>query len=835
MDQSAGRAPVSELSLSRSPATFRHLLRRLRLAAGLTQEALAERAGLSVRALSNLERNDQVRSRPATVASLAAALALTGRDRAIFDAAARGETVVFLHPFDAIPPADNLPVPLTPLVGRERAVAAAAAFLRHDRVRLLTVTGPGGVGKTRLAIAIAEELRPIFADGCVFVSLASVQTPVQVLPTIAQTLAVHPAVGQTVERALIAWLREKRLLLVLDNIEQVLAAGPAIADLLQHCPSVKALVTSRAALAVRGEQELPVAPLALPDATMATDPAILGGVESVALFVQRTAAIDPDFVLTHANAPAVAAICIRLDGLPLAIELAAAQTRLFTPAALLARLDRRLDVLMDGAADLPDRHRTLRDAIAWSYALLSPDGQCCFRWSALFVGGWTPESAAALWISAGKVTSVTSLLMSLVRASLIRAEANDGQTRFAMLETIRDYGLEQLTASGELAVARARHADTFLAWVTEIDAMLSGPDQRRSIRVLTQEHDNIRAALRWAQADRSPVVGLPLAVALSRFWEMQGYLSEGRAWLETFLALSHPGAVAVTDLDRAKALNSAGIFAYRLGDYAHAAWRLEASIALFRTLGETRRVAAALNNLGNVAKEQGDYHRADMLHRESLALKRDMGDPRGIAASLNNLGMIASARGDDQAATKLYAEAALLQRQGDDRWVLSQTLNNWGEVVLRNGDNAGAVAHFMESLALKRALGDWWGSVLTLNNLGHAAVLRGDNADAATYYRESLALCEATDDAAGLRDALMGMARVASLRSQPARAARLFGMADGLRGAIGQRDDADEDSERDPLAAAARTALGADKYEAVWRAGRSTTRAQAIAEARAEG
>ncbi len=833
MAQSTDRAPVSESS--RSPATFRHLLRRLRLAAGLTQEALAERAGLSVRALSDLERSDEVRPRAATVASLAAALTLAGRDRAVFDAAARGETTVFLRPYVATSPLNNLPVPLTPLVGRERAVAAAAAFLRHDRVRLLTVTGPGGVGKTRLAIAAAAELRPVFADGCIFVSLASVQTPAQVLPTIAQTLAVRPSLGQTVERALISFLCDKHLLLVLDNIEQVLAAGPAIADVLQQCPFVKALITSRAALAVRGEQELPVAPLALPDVTMTTDLATLGNVESVALFVQRAAAIRLDFALTQANAPAIAAICIRLDGLPLAIELAAAQIRLFTPAVLLTRLAHRLDVLTDGAADLPDRHRTLRDAIAWSYTLLPHDIQRCFRWSALFVGSWTPERAAALCASAGETASVLPRLVSLVRASLIRAEAGDEQTRFAMLDTIRDFGLEQLAASGELPVARARYADIFLAWATEIDLTLTGPDQRRSIRSLTQEHDNIRAALRWAYEEHLPAVGLPLAVALSRFWEMQGHLSEGRAWLETFLALSCPGGASVTDLDRAKALNSAGIFAYRLSDYPHAALQLEESIAIFRTLGETRRVAAALNNLGNVAKEQGDYHRAEMLHQESLALKREMGDSRGIAASLNNLGMIATARDDDEAATRLYAEAATLQRQGDDHWVLSHTLNNWGEVALRHGDNAGAVARFTESLALKRDLGDWWGSVLTLNNLGHAAVLRGDNADAATYYRESLALCEAMDDAVGLPDALMGMARVASLSDRPTRAARLFGMADGLRAILGGVISPINDPDRDPLAAAARIALGADRYEASWRAGQSLTRTQAIAEAQDEG
>ncbi|MDQ2785891.1 MAG: tetratricopeptide repeat protein [Chloroflexota bacterium] len=832
MAQSADRPPIAEAS--RSPATFRHLLRRLRLAAGLTQEALAERAGLSVRTLSDLERNDRVRPRPATVALLATALTLAGRDRAIFDAAARGETAVFLRPFVATSPPDNLPVPLTPLVGRERAVAAVTAFLRHDRVRLLTVTGPGGVGKTRLAIAAAAELRPAFADGCIFVSLASVHTPMQVLAIIAQTLAVRPLVGQTVEGALIAALREKQMLLVLDNFEQVLAVGPAIADLLQQCPSVKALITSRAALAVRGEQELPVAPLALPDTMTATDLAALGTVESVALFVQRAAAIAPDFVLTEANAPAIAAICIRLDGLPLAIELAAAQTRLFTPAALLARLTHRLDVLIDGATDLPDRHRTLRDAIAWSYALLSHETQRCFRWSALFVGGWTPERAAALCAPAGEGASVIPLLMALVRANLIRTEAGDDQTRFAMLETIRDYGLEQLAASGEVAGAQARYADIFLAWVAESDVTLAGPDQRRTVRALTREHDNIRAALRWAHEERVLAVGLPLAVALSRFWEMQGHLSEGRAWLEAFLALSHPGESPVTDLDRAKALNSAGIFAYRLGDYPHAAARLEESIAIFRALGETRRVAAALNNLGNVAKEQGEYHQAGLLHQESLALKREMGDRRGIAASLNNLGMIASARGDDEAAASLYAEAALLQRQGDDRWVLSHTLNNWGEVALRHGDSAGAVARFMESLALKREFGDWWGSVLTLNNLGRAAMLRGDTAEAAMRYRESLALCEATDDAVGLPDALVGLARVAALRSQPARAARLFGMADERRGILGGAITLTDDPERDPLAATARTALGAEIYEAAWQAGRSLTRAQAITEARAE-
>ncbi len=640
-------------------------------------------------------------------------------------------------------------MPLTPLIGRARAVAAATAFLRHDRVRLLTVTGPGGVGKTRLAIAVAEELSPAFVDGCLFVSLAAVQAPAQVLPALSQTLAVRPTIGQTVERALIAHLRDKQMLLVLDNIEQVIAAGPAIAALLAQCPSVKALVTSRVALAVRGEQELPVIPLALPDTTTASDLDALGEVESVALFVQRAAAIDPDFALTVANAPAIAAICIQLDGLPLAIELAVAQTRLFTPTALLARLTHRLDVLTDGAADLPARHRTMRDAIAWSYTLLTRDAQRCFRWCALFVGGWTPERAAALCDPDTDDTApVIPLLMSLVRANLVRAEAEDDQTRFDMLETIREYGLEQLAAAGEMAEARARHAEAFLAWVPETEVALTGPEQQTWVRALTREHDNLRAALGWAQEERA-AVGLRLAVALSRFWEMQGYLSEGRAWLESALALLPDDAPAAR-LDRAKALNSAGIFAYRLGDYPNAAARLEESIAMFRALGETRRVAAALNNLGNVAKERGDYQRAATLHQESLALKRELRDARGIAASLNNLGMIASAQGDDDAATTLYAEAAALQRQGNDRWVLSHTLNNWGEAALRQGNNAGAVALFRESLTLKRELGDSWGSVLTLNNLGHAAVLRGAIADAAASYRESLALCAATDDAVGL-------------------------------------------------------------------------------------
>lgn len=530
------------------PPIFGALLRRYRIAATLSQEALAVRAGLSLPAVNALERGTRRAPRLETVRLLAAALHLSEREGAAFTAAAHRHLTAAIPPT----PPHNLPTALTPLIGRERDVAAVVALLRPGQVRLVTLTGPPGVGKTRVGLDVAAKLLPHFANGVFVVALPSLREP-RLLPAyIAQALglddaSIHPAVEPLVS-ALRAHLKTKRMLLVLDNFEQVVAAAPLLIDLLEGCPHLAMLVTSRAPLRVRGEREMPVEPLALPPADALPVPDALARYPSVALFVQRAQAVRPSFALTSTNAPAVAAICVQLDGLPLAIELAAARVKLLQPQELLPRLERQLDVLRDGPRDLPARQRTLRDAIAWSYDLLDDGAQLLLRQLAVFVGAATLEAVSAVAEANG--SDVVEGLAALVDQSLVQPrEGVEGETRVALLEAVRAYGLEQLVGRGELAAVRQRHAAYYVAL-----AERATPEMARQLQ---QEHDNLVVTVQWARESGEAAVGVRVARAQGDFWAEQGHDGWAANWYRQVLTLGQTaevGVVGVADCLRGLAL-----------------------------------------------------------------------------------------------------------------------------------------------------------------------------------------------------------------------------------------------------------------------------------------
>jgi predicted ATPase/class 3 adenylate cyclase len=633
----------------------------------------------------------------------------------IFQVAGAGLPVDF-PPLRSIgPDRSNLPVQSTRLIGRETDVDAVKRLLSDEHVRLVTLTGPGGTGKTRLALHTGESLAGSFADGVSLVQLAATPEPGLVASAIAQTLGVSTNGEQGALAGSIDYLRARELLLLLDNFEHVIGAAGIVAELLSSCPRLKVLATSRIALNLMGEREFPVPPLPAPDPRRERSSEQLLRYPAIELFAQRASAVNPSFVMDGPSVVAVAEICYRLDGLPLAIELAAARVKVFPPKALLARLDKRLELLSGGARDMPARHRTLRQSIGWSYDLLDASEQALFRRLSVFAGGCSFEAMEAVCEAAGALSlSPIDGVSALVDKSLLRQEVTaDGDPRYVMLETIREFALEQLAASGEEDATRAAHADFFIALVEQAEPELTGPMQMHWLGRLNQEHDNLRGAFAWIERKQDAERGLHLAGALWRFWVVRGHMMEGHARLLTMLEI--PGGEAAI-AHRLKVLAGAATIAFEQGLLNEATQLLEENLALARDADDRHVIGRALTNSSWVAFHRGEHEQARDLARESLAMGRELKDLRGVASALNNLGWIAIIEADYAQARDLLEETLVLRRKlGEPRGVAYGEINLAWPMVLQ-GDFERAEVLLGDAIRIVRALGD-------AQLLGHALVI----------------------------------------------------------------------------------------------------------------
>jgi predicted ATPase/class 3 adenylate cyclase len=723
---------------------------------------------------------------------------------------------------------NNLPAQPTPLVGREKELREISAQLRGPEVRLLTLTGPGGTGKTRLGLQVAAELVDEFEDGVFFVALAPVTDPHLVASAISGSLGVVESGDQPLTETLKDYLHAKELLLLLDNFEQVLEAGSLVGELLAASPRLKVVVTSRALLGVYGEHEYPVPPLELPDPKRRLPVETLTQYEAVRLFIQRAQAAKAGFEVTNENAPAVAEICVRLDGLPLAIELAAARAKLLPPMKMLEKLGSRLKLLRGGARDLPERQQTLRGTLEWSHDLLDEEEKTLFRRLSVFAGGFTLEAPQEVCDVEGDLElDVLDGVEALVDKSLLRqAEDTSAEPRFSMLQTIREYASEKLEESGEAEAIGRAHAEFFLALTEEAEPHLRGSEDVEWLERLETEHDNTRAALSWALERAEAELRLRLAGALGWFWDEWGLFSEGRRWLESVLAKDgDQGSTAA----RAKVLEVLGWLAYRQADLERAVSAAEQGLVLNAEAQIGGDLVAGLRLiLGQAAWMRGDHERAKTLHEESLLLYRQEGDKRGIAWALGGLGVVSFDRGDHERGKELVEEAVALSRQQGGADPLAPQLISLGAMYLLEGDYARAVELNEEAAALLRERGNAGGLPFALDNMGWATLARGDHEQAQGLYKESLALSNEHGDKLIASESLEGMACVAAAGGEAERAARLFGAAEALREAVGYKHLPEEKALREPYFAAARSQLNEAAWQQAWKEGRSMTLEEAI-------
>ncbi len=682
---------------------------------------------------------------------------------------------------------NNLPVQPTPFLGRGQEIALVRDNLERDDVRLLTLTGPGGTGKTRLSLQVAAALVEEYADGAWFVELEEATDADLVSSAIARALGVRETGGHSLWDSLIEFLKTKRLLLVLDNFEQVAHAAPIVGKLLAAAPAVKILVTSRIRLGIRGEHDLRIPPLGLPPSNIRQpSPEQLAEYEAVRLFVQRAQAAKTDFSLNEANAAAVAAICRELDGLPLAIELAAARVRMLPPQALLKRLEDKLGLLVGGGRDRPERQQTMRGAIAWSHDLLTPPAQQLLGRLSVFAGGWSFEATEAISADGGELDILTEL-EALVDHSLIRQEETaEGEPRFAMLAAVREFAREQLETAGpdETVQTRQIHAEHFLNFAESAEPQLTGPAQAVWLDRLAIEHDNLRVALEWLQNMGKIGEGLRLAAALRRFWYTRGFPSEGRQWLDAFLS----GLDAETPISpsvRGKALDTAGGLAWVQGDYDTAARLIENALAYYSAANDRAGTARAQAQLGMVATERGDHLSAELHHETALNLYREAADSRGIGMVSSNLGFLACQRGDIDRAVEFYEDALHWSRTAADEQTAAIVLLNLAEAREFQGDLERASDLYHQALERSHQLGDQPDAAFALIGLGRVSLNEGDVDRAADLLAEGLKIYHELGDVVGIAASLEALAEAMAADGDPESAARCLGADSGMRAATG--------------------------------------------------
>ena len=777
-------------------ASFGELLRQVRSAASLSQEELAQRSGLSVRGISDLERGARSAPRLETVRMLADALGVGQDDRSALLAAARPALLGGAGADHVRPALPSVPTPLTRLIGREVEIGALRTILQRDDVRFVTLTGAGGTGKTRLAIAVAAEMGDAFPDGVVFVDLSPLTDPTLVVPTIATSLGVREVVDQSLSETLSSFLTSKQLLLVLDNCERILAAAPDITTLLAACPGLSVLATSREPLHVRGEREFPVPPLPLPATTPLLELGQFASAPAIALFVERAEESQPEFTMTTENMAAVAAICRRLDGLPLAIELAAARVKVLPPQALLVRLEHRLPLLTGGGRDLPARQRTMRDAIAWSYDLLSPDEQALFRRLAVFAGGFTLASAEAVAAADGRL-AVLDGLVALVEQSLVRQMPGAGaEPRYQMLETVREFGLERLVSSGDADDARQRHAEHFLRVSADLMQASTILMDHASLTRVVAEHDNVRLALVWYDQHGEIDALLQLSSLLYGLWFSRGLYREGVQWVDR--ALERSQRVPSSTLIRA--LDGAGTLAIFQGDYVRATSFIEEGLALAQVLGDPSLMSEALTYAAFLAYRHRAFARAEELLAEARHILAGSAESEPGALPFLTLGGVVP-------------------------------FFHIGDLALVQGQFAQAATEYEEAIALFQAAGSETGLRDMQAGLAAVRYLTGDVPQAAALYGESLQQSHAMAFWPLVVSSLLGLAGIAIEVGDPVGGARLLGAAEGIASSLGSPMYTRDYPVHDRVLATVRLALDEQRFANVRETGRALSIEVAIAEA----